>query len=81
MLGLAARELGYRIAVLDPDPHCPAAAVADRLEVGPYDDIEAARRLAAGCAVITYELEHVSLDLVKALDDGDGRDPARARTR
>ena len=70
MLGLAARELGYRIVVLDPDPHCPAAAVADRVEIGRYDDIEAAKRLAAGCSVITYELEHVSLDLVKALDDG-----------
>ncbi len=70
MLALAARELGYRIAILDPDPHCPASAVADRLEGGPYNDIEAGRRLAAGCAVVTYELEHVSLDLVKALDDG-----------
>ncbi|MBI2762446.1 MAG: 5-(carboxyamino)imidazole ribonucleotide synthase [Chloroflexi bacterium] len=70
MLALAARSLGYRVAVLDPDPACPAAAVADRLEIGSYEDVEAARRLAAGCAVITYELEHVSLALVKALDDG-----------
>ena len=29
MLGFAARAMGYRIAVLDPDPDCPAAAVAD----------------------------------------------------
>ena len=70
MLGLAARELGYRIAVLDPDPTCPASAVADRLEVGRYDDVEAAERLAAGCAVVTYELEHVALELVRALDNG-----------
>ena len=70
MLALAARALGYRIAVLDPDPNCPAAAVADRLELGSYEDIEAARRLAAGCAVITFELEHVALELVKALDTG-----------
>jgi 5-(carboxyamino)imidazole ribonucleotide synthase len=70
MIGLAARELGYRIAVMDPDPDCPAAGVADHLELGRYDDIEAAKRLAAGCAVITYELEHVALDLVKALDSG-----------
>ena len=34
MLGLAARAMGYRIAVLDPDPECPAAAVADDLIVG-----------------------------------------------
>ncbi len=70
MLALAARALGYRVAILDPDPDCPAAAVADRLEVGRYDDIDAARRLAAGCALVTFELEHVSLDLVRALEDG-----------
>jgi len=70
MIGLAARELGYRIAVLDPEPDCPAAAIADRLELGGYDDVAAARRMAAGCAVVTYELEHVSLDLVRALENG-----------
>ena len=45
MLALAGRRLGYRVAVLDPDPEAPAAAVADRIEVGTYDDVEAARRL------------------------------------
>jgi len=69
MTALAARGLGYRVAVLDPDPACPAAAVADRVEVGRHDDIEAARRLAAGCAVITTALEDVSLELVRELDD------------
>jgi len=64
MLGLAARELGYRIVVLDPDPACPAAAVADRVEVGAYHDIDAARQLAGQCAVVTYELEHVALAMV-----------------
>jgi 5-(carboxyamino)imidazole ribonucleotide synthase len=61
MLGLAARELGYRIVVLDPDPDCPAAAVADGVEVGAYHDIEAARRLAGRSDIVTYELEHVAL--------------------
>ena len=70
MLAMAARSLGYRVAVLDPDPNCPAAPVADRFELGGYDDIEAGRRLAAGCAVVTFELEHVSLDLVRDLDTG-----------
>ena len=46
MLALAARAMGYRIAVLDPDPDCPAAAVADRVVVGAYDDVGAALRLA-----------------------------------
>ncbi len=70
MLALAARSMGYRVAILDPDPACPAAAVADRVEIGHYDDMDAARRMAVGCSVITYELEHVSLPLVQALDDG-----------
>ena len=67
MLGLAARELGYRIVVLDPDPACPAAGVADRVEVAAYDDVAGALRLAEGCAVVTYELEHVSAALVDAV--------------
>ncbi|HEX7949930.1 MAG TPA: 5-(carboxyamino)imidazole ribonucleotide synthase [Candidatus Limnocylindrales bacterium] len=68
MLGFAARAMGYRIAVLDPDPECPAAAVADRVIVGSYDDVGAALRLAEGSAVVTYELEHVAADVVAALE-------------
>ena len=68
MLGLAARELGYRIVVLDPDPACPAAAVADEVVVGRYDDVEAALRMAERADVVTYELEHVALGLVQRLD-------------
>jgi 5-(carboxyamino)imidazole ribonucleotide synthase len=69
MLGLSARELGYRVVVLDPDPHAPAAAIADRIEVGTYDDVDAALRMARECSVITYELEHVGPFVVSALDD------------
>jgi 5-(carboxyamino)imidazole ribonucleotide synthase len=66
MLAMAARAMGYRVAVLDPDPGCPAAAVADEMVVGSYDDVEAARRLAGMSAVVTYELEHVAADVVEA---------------
>jgi 5-(carboxyamino)imidazole ribonucleotide synthase len=68
MLGYAARSLGYGIAVLDPDPACPAAAVADRVVVGGYDDTDAALAMAEAADVVTYELEHVSFDLVARLD-------------
>jgi 5-(carboxyamino)imidazole ribonucleotide synthase len=69
MLGLAARQLGYRIVVLDPDANAPAASIADRIEVAAYDDVAAALRLGADCSVITYELEHVGQAVVAALDD------------
>jgi 5-(carboxyamino)imidazole ribonucleotide synthase len=69
MLALAGRELGYRIIVLDPDPNAPAASIADRLEIGTYEDVDAAKRMAAECSVITYELEHVGQAVVSELDD------------
>jgi len=68
MLGFAARSMGYRIVVLDPDPACPAAAIADRVVVGAYDDAAAALELAALVDVATYELEHVDAGVVAALD-------------
>jgi 5-(carboxyamino)imidazole ribonucleotide synthase len=69
MLALAARELGYRIVVLDPDEHASATSVADSVAVAPYDDVAAALRMAAECSVITFELEHIGQAVVTALDD------------
>jgi 5-(carboxyamino)imidazole ribonucleotide synthase len=68
MIGIAARAMGYRIAVLDPDPDCPAASIADRVVVGGYDDVGAALRLAGWSDVVTYELEHVATEVVDAVD-------------
>ena len=68
MLGFAARAMGYRLAILDPDPDCPAAAIADRVVVAAYDSVDGAAELARGCAVVTYELEHVDAHLVDAVE-------------
>jgi len=68
MLALAARAMGYRIAVLDPDPKCPTASLADRQVVAGYDDVGAALRLASISDVVTYELEHVAAEVVDAID-------------
>ncbi len=67
MLAGAARAMGYRIAVLDPDPDCPAATVAEEVVVGAYDDVAAAERLADLSDVVTYELEHVAAEVVAAI--------------
>jgi 5-(carboxyamino)imidazole ribonucleotide synthase len=68
MLGSAARAMGFRVAILDPDPDCPAAAVADRVVIGSYDDVGAALRLADLSDVVTYELEHVAAAVVEAIE-------------
>ena len=68
MLGIAARASGYRIVVLDPDPDCPAAAVAERVVVAGYESVPGAIELARASDVVTYELEHVDAALVDAVE-------------
>jgi 5-(carboxyamino)imidazole ribonucleotide synthase len=55
---MAARVVGYRTLVLDPDPSAPAAAVADEHVRSAFDDPRALDRLAAVCAAVTTEFEN-----------------------
>lgn len=55
---VAARSLGYRTIVLDPDPDAPAGAVADEHLVAPYDDPAALDRLAIAADLVTVEFEN-----------------------
>lgn len=55
---IAARTMGYRTMVLEPDPHAPAGAVADVHLVAAYDDDDALAELAGACAVVTTEFEN-----------------------
>ena len=55
---LAAQKMGYQTAVLDPDPHAPAGANADRHIIAQYDDADALRELAAICSAVTIEFEN-----------------------
>ncbi len=78
MLASAAHAMGYRIAILDPDPACPAASTADQLITGGYDDVVAASRLADASDVVTYELEHVAAAVGRAVAE---RRPLRPSVR
>ncbi len=59
MIAIAAAHMGYRVTVLDPDPNCPAAQVADDHIASPYEDRDAARELGNRPDVVTYEFENV----------------------
>ena len=59
MTGMAARSLGYDVHVLDPDPNCPASAIASRTVAAKFDDADAAALLAERCAVVTLEIEQI----------------------
>ncbi|WP_156291021.1 5-(carboxyamino)imidazole ribonucleotide synthase [Oceanobacillus salinisoli] len=62
MMAIAARYMGYKIAVLDPTPNCPTAQVADTQITAAYDDMDAIKQLTEISDVITYEFENVDLD-------------------
>lgn len=66
MIAIAARQMGYRIAVLDPDADGPTAQVADHAVVAAYDDRDAARELARVSDVLTYEFENADADAAEA---------------
>jgi phosphoribosylaminoimidazole carboxylase, PurK protein len=60
MTALAARNMGYRVQVLDPDPNCAAAPVVERVVVAPFNDADAAAELARQCDVVTIEIEQIA---------------------
>jgi 5-(carboxyamino)imidazole ribonucleotide synthase len=62
MMAMAARTMGYRVRVMDPEEKCPASFVVDETIVGRWDDEDAARRLATGADTVTLEIEQIGLD-------------------
>jgi 5-(carboxyamino)imidazole ribonucleotide synthase len=60
MTALAARSLGYRVQVLDPDADCSARPIVDRVVVARFDDADGARELARQSAVVTIEIEQIA---------------------
>jgi 5-(carboxyamino)imidazole ribonucleotide synthase len=59
MLAMAAARLNVKTIILEPQPDCPAAQLANRQIVAAYDDHNALGELARLCTVITYEFENV----------------------
>lgn len=59
MLAMAAARLNFRTIILEPQPDCPAAQVANGQIVANYDDEAALAKLAEACDLVTYEFENV----------------------
>ena len=59
MFAIAARRLGYRIHIFCPEADSPAAPVADRTFVAPYEDLDQVRAFARTVDVVTFEFENV----------------------
>ncbi|WP_303969237.1 5-(carboxyamino)imidazole ribonucleotide synthase [Sporosarcina ureae] len=69
MMGLAAKEAGFKIAVLDPTENSPCGQLADVEIVAPYNDEEALNELSKVSDVITFEFENIDYEGLKRLTE------------
>ena len=71
MMILEAKKMDFQITILDPTEHCPAHSIADEHIVADFDDRQALEKLAAETDVLTYEFEHIGVEILKDLE-GEG---------
>ncbi|OLO26435.1 5-(carboxyamino)imidazole ribonucleotide synthase [Alkalihalophilus pseudofirmus] len=69
MMALSAREMGFKIAVLEPQENSPCGQIADVEVVANYNDLQGAQKLAAECDVLTYEFENIDRKTARWLDE------------
>jgi 5-(carboxyamino)imidazole ribonucleotide synthase len=67
MFTVAARTLGYRVTVLDPDPLSPAAEFATGHLNTAYTDRKSLHNLASTCAAVTTEFENAPAEALLEL--------------
>lgn len=61
--------MGYRVAVLDPDPSSPGGRISDRHLINQYDDVAGLEELAKISSAVTTEFENVPADSLRFLSD------------
>ena len=68
MMILEAKKMGFYVTILDPTKTCPADSIADEHLVADFDDSEAIKKLARKSDLITYEFEHINVEVLKELE-------------
>ena len=69
MFTIAARNMGYKVIVLEPDTSSPAGQLADQHIVAAYDDEVALEKLGKQCDVVTTEFENIPADVLNKLSE------------
>jgi 5-(carboxyamino)imidazole ribonucleotide synthase len=64
MLALSAKKLDIQPTVLDPDPKSSASQITDHITAN-INDSTAIKKLALSVDILTYELEHIDVSLIK----------------
>ena len=68
MFTMAARRLGYHVAVWDPDPEAPAHRVSTHSFPISFNDQDMVERFADLVSGVTYEWENIPTELCRALE-------------
>lgn len=65
MMAISAKQMGYKVAVLEPAALGPLAQVADVEINASYDDEAALNKLLSISDVVTYEFENINSDVIQ----------------
>ena len=65
MMAISAKQMGYKVAVLEPAALGPLAQVADVEINASYDDEAALNKLLSMSDVVTYEFENINSDVIQ----------------
>lgn len=69
MMILEAKKMGFYVIILDPTKECPADSIADKHLIADFDDEEAIRKLADQSDLLTYEFEHIGVEVLRELEN------------
>jgi len=67
MMAISARQMGYKIATLEPTKNSPLAQIADFEINASYDDEVALKKLLEMSDVVTYEFENIPAKTIERL--------------
>lgn len=67
MIAASAKEMGYKIAILDPSESACAKVYSDYFIQAEFDDLEKVEELCKLSDVITFEFENINAEVVRQL--------------
>ena len=68
MIAMSAKEMGYKIAILDPSDECCAKIFSNKFIKANFDDFERIEELCQYSDVITFEFENIDADALGKLE-------------
>lgn len=69
MLGMAAKQLGFIVTVVDPTPNSPAGQVVDKQIIADFQDEKAIRSLAKLSDFLTFEVELANAKILEEISN------------